>query len=66
MKDHSYQTLVRWTGNTGEGTVQYQGYSRDHEVSAAGKGIAIPCSSDPHFRGDPARYNPEELFLASL
>ena len=26
----------------------------------------IPGSSDPAFRGDPARYNPEELLVASL
>jgi organic hydroperoxide reductase OsmC/OhrA len=26
----------------------------------------IPGSSDPHFRGDAARYNPEELLVASL
>jgi organic hydroperoxide reductase OsmC/OhrA len=26
----------------------------------------LPGSSDPDFRGDATRYNPEELFLASL
>jgi len=26
----------------------------------------IPGSSDPHFRGDGTRYNPEELLVASL
>jgi len=26
----------------------------------------LPGSSDPAFRGDPARYNPEELLLASV
>jgi organic hydroperoxide reductase OsmC/OhrA len=31
-----------------------------------GKAGAIPGSSDPHFRGDAARYNPEELLVASL
>jgi organic hydroperoxide reductase OsmC/OhrA len=26
----------------------------------------LPGSSDPSFRGDPSRYNPEELLVASL
>lgn len=26
----------------------------------------IPGSSDPHFRGDKSRYNPEEMLVASL
>lgn len=34
-------------------------------LSTAGK-PAIPGSSDPAFRGDPARLNPEELLVASL
>jgi organic hydroperoxide reductase OsmC/OhrA len=28
--------------------------------------VAIEASSDPAFRGDPTRHNPEELFVASL
>src|SRR5262249_3013765 len=56
---------VSWTGNDGQGTRTYQGYRRDHVVSAAGK-PEIPGSSDPSFRGDAARYNPEELLVASL
>jgi organic hydroperoxide reductase OsmC/OhrA len=34
-------------------------------MSAAGK-PTVAGSSDPRFRGDPARYNPEELLVASL
>jgi organic hydroperoxide reductase OsmC/OhrA len=30
------------------------------------KGAPIKCSSDPVFRGDGSRYNPEELLVASL
>src|SRR3546814_19870128 len=26
----------------------------------------MPGSSDPHFRGDPSRWNPEELLVAAL
>jgi organic hydroperoxide reductase OsmC/OhrA len=56
---------VRWTGNTGVGTSGFRNYKRDHEISASGK-PPIPASSDPAFRGDKARYNPEELLVASL
>ncbi len=64
-KAHSFGVSVRWTGNTGEGTSAYTSYERAHEISAAGK-PPVPGSSDPAFRGDPARYNPEELLVASL
>jgi organic hydroperoxide reductase OsmC/OhrA len=64
-KNHQYQVEVRWTGNTGQGTANYRVYERAHDISAAGKPV-IPGSSDPAFRGDPTRYNPEELLVASL
>jgi len=64
-KTHSYETTVSWTGNTGSGTSGYRDYERANEISAAGK-PAIPGSSDPAFRGDAARWNPEELLVASL
>lgn len=64
-KEHAYSVQVRWTGNLGEGTSGYRNYSRNHEVTAEGKPV-IPASSDPAFRGDPTRYNPEELLVASL
>ncbi|HEY3520569.1 MAG TPA: OsmC family protein [Rhodanobacteraceae bacterium] len=65
MKDHKYHVTIRWTGNTGTGTESYRGYKRDHAIEAAGK-PPIPGSSDPKFRGDDARWNPEELLVASL
>ena len=64
-KHHSYSTTVRWTGNLGTGTTGYKDYGRNHEISAPGKPL-IPGSSDPAFRGDAARYNPEDLMVASL
>ena len=64
-KHHSYSTTVRWTGNLSIGTTGYKDYGRNHEISASGKPV-IPGSSDPAFRGDAARYNPEELLVASL
>jgi organic hydroperoxide reductase OsmC/OhrA len=66
MKRHQYKTKTEWTGNSGSGTASYQSYSRDHLVSAEGKQVVIPASSDPSFLGDHTRYNPEELFLSSL
>jgi len=62
---HSYDVSVQWTGNRGLGTRGYASYGRDHEVAAAAAPM-IPGSSDPAFRGDPARWNPEQLLVASL
>lgn len=63
---HRYEIEVRWTGNLGRGTTDYRAYSRNHETGAPGKLAAISGSSDPTFRGDAARYNPEELLVTSL
>ena len=65
MKEHHYSVTVEWVGNQGTGTSDYRSYKRDHLIGADGK-EPIPGSSDPSFRGDPARWNPEELFVASL
>ncbi len=65
-KRHSYTTRVEWTGNRGTGTSAYRAYDRAHEIGAGGLKPAIPGSSDPSFNGDPARWNPEELLVASL
>jgi organic hydroperoxide reductase OsmC/OhrA len=65
VKQHNYEIPVEWTGNTGEGTKTYRSYNRNYKISAAGK-PEILGSSDPSFRGDPSRYNPEDLLVASL
>lgn len=65
MKQHTYNVQISWTGNDGEGTKTYKGYRRDHSIKSEGK-PEIPGSSDPAFRGDRSRYNPEELLVASL
>jgi organic hydroperoxide reductase OsmC/OhrA len=62
--EHHYKVSVEWTGNRGTGTSGYRDYDRSHTISTAGK-PAIPGSSDPAFRGDPARWNPEDLLVAS-
>ena len=63
---HHYQVQTTWTGNTGRGTADYRAYQRDHEIFIAGKTAPIPGSSDAAFRGDPARYSPEELLVSTL
>lgn len=65
MRDHHYRLHLDWTGNRGEGTTDYRAYGRDHRLSAPGKGD-IAGSSDPAFRGDADRWNPEELLVASI
>ena len=62
---HHYQLQLNWTGNNGQGTAGYAAYERSHTLSIPGK-PDILGSSDPVFRGDASRYNPEELLLAAL
>jgi organic hydroperoxide reductase OsmC/OhrA len=64
-KLHHYKTTLSWTGNTGSGTSDYQSYGRNHIISVDQKND-ISGSSDPGFRGDKTKHNPEELLVASL
>ena len=64
-KSHRYAITTEWTGNVGTGTSDYTAYVRDHMISAEGK-PAILGSSDPAFRGDGKRWNPEDLLVASV
>lgn len=64
-KEHHYKIALQWTGNTGSGTTAYKSYERSHRISVENKPY-IDASSDPGFRGDPTKYNPEELLVASL
>jgi organic hydroperoxide reductase OsmC/OhrA len=63
---HVYALGTRWTGNLGAGTAGYTAYSRNFELYAPSKAAPLPGSSDPHFRGDGGRYNPEELLVGAL
>jgi organic hydroperoxide reductase OsmC/OhrA len=63
--EHHYALEIEWTGNRGVGTADYRSYGRDHVVRAEGK-HELAGSSDRSFRGDPDRWNPEELLLAAL
>ena len=64
-KKHVFNASLIWDGANGTGTTSYTAYSRNHTISGKGK-PNIPGSSDPAFRGDGTRYNPEELLIASL
>lgn len=59
---HRYRTAVTWSGSTGVG---YDHYRRAHEVRTLPEGHVLDLSSDPAFRGDPARLNPEQLLVAA-
>jgi len=65
MKQHNYTIKLTWTGNTGNGTANYRSYERSHVITGVNKPY-LQGSSDPAFRGDATRYNPEELLVASL
>lgn len=64
-KKHSYKLTVKWTGDKGHGTFDDRLYGRDHEIIIANK-PTILGSSDPVFRGDKTKHNPEELLLSCL
>jgi organic hydroperoxide reductase OsmC/OhrA len=64
-REHTYRLQVVWSGNLGQGTSGYKVYERAHEITGAGKPVILG-SSDPAFRGDSARYNPEEFLVGSL
>ncbi|MDE2155148.1 MAG: OsmC family protein [Xanthomonadaceae bacterium] len=63
--EHHYRVDVEWTGNLGTGTDGYRSYSRDHAIRIAGK-PTLAGSSDPAFRGDAGRHNPEDMLVAAL
>jgi len=62
---HHYQSSITWTGNKGTGTNSYRSYERSHRIAIENK-LLIEGSSDPAFRGDKTKHNPEELLVASL
>jgi len=64
-KEHHYKSKLQWTGNTGSGTTGYRDFERSYAISIENK-PDILGSSDPSFRGDATKYNPEELLVASL
>ena len=65
MSAHHYAVRLDWTGARGAGTTDYRAYGREHVLRAPGK-PDIAGSADPHFRGDAAAWNPEELLVGAL
>lgn len=65
LGEHRYELTTTWTGNLGTGTSGYRDYKRDVTIRIEGKPELL-ASSDKPFRGDPTRWNPEDLLVASL
>ncbi|HEY5979302.1 MAG TPA: OsmC family protein [Microlunatus sp.] len=64
-RTHTYAITTTWTGNRGEGTADYLAYGRDHDLDTPGR-PTLAASSDPAFRGEGDRWNPELLLVAAL
>jgi organic hydroperoxide reductase OsmC/OhrA len=64
-KQHTYRADLDWSGDRGVGTRSYRDYGREHEIRAGAKPVILG-SSDANFRGDAARWNPEELLVGSI
>lgn len=61
---HDYEVDVVWRPE-GAATTGYGDYTRDHEVRAEDRPI-LAGSADVAFRGSLNRWNPEQLFVASI
>ncbi|SLN32423.1 OsmC family protein [Oceanibacterium hippocampi] len=62
---HEYRATIDWSGGAAGPVRDYRSYSREYRVAMDGK-PDFRASADPHFRGDPALYNPEDMLLISL
>jgi organic hydroperoxide reductase OsmC/OhrA len=63
--EQRYVLRTTWTGDRGTGTSGYRDYDRSVTIEIDGKPDLL-ASSDKPFRGDPSRWNPEDLLLAAL
>ena len=64
-REHHYAAHLVWTGAERGPTRDYASYSREYVVRIEGKPELVG-SSDPLFRGDPKRHNPEDWLIAAL
>ena len=62
---HNYAATVTWSAAEQGPTTDYKSYGRGYRVSIAGRPDLLG-SSDPAFRGDASKHNPEDLLLAAL
>ena len=65
QRKHHYKATIKWTGNKGAGTDNHGNYENSHIISIENKSDILG-SSDPVFRGDKTKYNPEDLLVSSL
>jgi len=65
MVTHQFQCRLSWTGAAAGPVRDYDGYSREVEVSVFGK-PPLRMSAAGAFRGDERLHNPEDLLVASL
>jgi organic hydroperoxide reductase OsmC/OhrA len=63
-RTHHYEARLVWTGGADK-AVPFRRHDRSYDLMAPGKPV-ISGSSDPLFRGDASRWNPEDLLVASL
>ncbi len=66
MTTHHYIAQIDWKGNNDEGTLNYKSYRKNYTINIYRKSTEILDSSDSAFLGDGRRYNPGDLFLASV
>ncbi len=64
-REHHFAARLLWTGAAAGPTRSYEGHARAWRVEIAGK-PPLEGSADPVFRGDAARYNPEDLLVVAL
>jgi organic hydroperoxide reductase OsmC/OhrA len=62
-RSHRYRTFLTWIGAAAG--APFRRHNRAYRITAGDK-PPIEGSSDPIFRGDGARWNPEDLLVASL
>lgn len=64
-KTFQYSLDLQWVDHKGTGTSDSKSYDRSYIIRSSEK-KEIHGSSDPAFKGDSQKWNPEELLLASL
>jgi organic hydroperoxide reductase OsmC/OhrA len=64
-REHHFTARLVWTGAAQGPTRDYESYSREYRIEIEGK-PPLAGSSDPTFRGDASKHNPEDLLVASL
>ncbi len=63
--EHLYRVVTTWTGDRGTGTSGYRDYDRAVMIEIDGKPV-LEASADRPFRGDAAKWNPEDMLVSAL